>query len=187
MMGRWRHASILAAVVLAAGLTAGCGQAAPKVTAAPTRPAITPVIGGDKSALATLVPANALSDLELAAGKRGTATYTGYACTIAPAGCACEESVLQDSSFTFTPDNRLLYDFKIKGGQASQWQLDHVGYNQWNYVAPITVSNAQQDALLLALLSFTPNGYEITQDVTFRTGDIAKCDNVQFHLLNSSP
>ena len=182
-----QRGSILAAVVLVAGLAAGCGQATVTFTPVPTRPPITPVIGGDKTALATLVPANALSDEELAAGKRGVATYTGYACTIAPAGCACETSLIQDSSFTFTPDNRLLYDFTVKGGTPAQWQLDHIGYNQWSYTAPVSVTGSQDDALLLALLSFTSTGYQITQDVTYRTGDIAKCDNVDFHLLNPTP
>lgn len=186
MTWQWQRGSILGAAVLAAWLISGCAQASPTASAPPlpaTRPVITPVLGGDKTALQTLVPASALSDLELAAGKRGTATYTGYACTIFPAGCACEDPLVQDSSFTFTPDNRLIYDFTIKSGQPSQWQLDHAGFNQWSYSAPVALGEAQQDALLLALLTFTPDGFEVTQVATFRTGEVAKCDSVNFHQL----
>jgi len=186
MTGLWKRGSLWAAAILAAGLISGCAKATPPAaTPVPTRPEITPVLGGDKTALQTLVPANALSDLEQAAAKRGVATYTGYACIIAPAGCACETSLVQDASFTFTPDNQLLYDFTIRGGQPAQWQLDHAGFNQWSYSAPVALGEAQQDALLLALLSFTTNGYTVTQVATFRTGEVAKCDNVEFHLLDN--
>jgi hypothetical protein len=186
MTWQWHRGTILAAAVLAAGFISGCAQASPAAsTPTPMRAVITPVLGGDKTALQTLVPANALSDLEVAAAKRGVATYTGYACTIAPAGCACEAPLVQESSFTFTPSNQLLYDFTIKGGQPAQWQLDHAGFNQWSYTAPVALGEAQQDALLLALLTFTSNGYQVTQVATFRTGEVAKCDNVEFHQLES--
>ncbi len=189
MTGRLGRKWIGLLVVLAAGLMAGCGAARPAATSQPTsNPATTPVLNTNRLALQTLVPASALTDLEIAAAYRGVATYTGYACVIAPAGCACEDPLIQDASFTFSPDNRLYYDFTIKGGTPGQWQLDHAGYNQWSYTTPITVGqgqNAKQDAILLALLTFVQDGYQITEVATFSTGEISKCSDITFHRLGA--
>jgi len=173
------------AAALAAGLISGCSAAspAPTVTQAPAATAAT--LDSNRIALQTLVPASALTDMELAAGARGAATYTGYSCVIAPVGCACETPVIQEASFTFAPDNRLLYDFTVKGGSPSQWQLEHAGYNQWSYSAAIS-SQSGEVAVLLALLSFTEDGYEVTQVATYPSGELSKCSNVSFHRLDAA-
>jgi hypothetical protein len=171
--------------MLAIGLISACGAAPAAHSLTPdANPLTKPALDANRIALQTIVPASALSSLEQTAAARGSATYTGYTCVIAPVGCACENPVIQDVTFNFTPDNRLLYDFTPRGSTPAEWQLDHAGFNQWSYTAPVSTQSGQV-ATLLALLSFTQVGYIVTQVATYRGGEISECKNIDFHLLNT--
>jgi len=170
-MARWGSLLGLAAIL------SGCGSLGPSALPATptTAPLPTELVSGG-------VPQQ-LTDLELAVGSLGETSYSGYSCVIAPAGCACETPVIQSALFTFTPDNRLLYAFEPVGAARVEWQLDHAGVNQWSYAAPLRDSSGNTQALLLALLSFTTDGYILTQVTTMSTGETVDCPDVIFHRL----
>jgi len=162
-----------------AGLLVACGASTPNPPAKTPVPTAVPpptqnVSGG--------VPQQ-LTSLELIVGGLGETSYSGYVCGIAPQGCACETPVIQKATFTFTPENRLLYDFEPMGGAHTQWQLDHAGVNQWSFASPLKDSAGTTQALALALLSFISDGYIVTQVTTMSTGEVVKCPNVIFRRL----
>lgn len=169
-IGTW-----LLAALLVACASSGSGTSTTTRILPTANPAIPRVSGG--------VPSQ-LTSVELAAGQIGEVSYSGYACAIAPLGCACENPVVQKVKFTFTPDNRLLYDAAIVGGKPSEWQLDHAGVNQWSYASPLLDKDGKTQAVLFALISFTPDGYVLTQVTTMSTGETVKCPDVNFRRLS---
>jgi hypothetical protein len=76
-----------------------------------------------------------------------------------------------------------VYDFEPMGGEHTQWQLDHAGVNQWNFATPLKDSAGTTQAVMLALLSFTSDGYKVTQVAPMSTGEVVKCPTVDFHRL----
>ncbi len=160
--------------VLTAALLAACGSPAPTPRTSLAPATRQPVVSSGAFTDTTLTP------LETSAGKIGEASYSGYVCTISPLGCACDTPVIQHVRFTFTPDNRLLYDFAPAGGTASEWQLDHAGVNQWSYGIPLKDSQGQPQMVILGLISFTQDGYVQTQVAKLITEDVVKCPDVFF-------
>lgn len=162
-----------------AGLLVACG---PSAATFPTKIPITSAAPQPTQNVSGGVP-QTLTDLELNVGGLGEKSYSGYVCGITPQGCACETPVIQKVKFSFTPDNRLLYDFEPVGGEHTQWQLDHAGVNQWNFATPLKDSTGTTQALVLALLSFISDGYLLTQVTTMSTGEVVKCPDVIYRRL----
>lgn len=128
------------------------------------------------------LPAN-LSGYELLANSTGEASYSGYACVMAPVGCACDQPIIQRVRFNFTANNKLLYEFRAGSQPASTWELGHAGVNQWDYRAPIKGDDGSTQAYFLALITFTQEGYLVTQAANMASGAIVQCPDVVFHRL----
>ncbi len=117
------------------------------------------------------------------AGQLGEASYSGYACVTTPLACACDSPLIQKAKFVFTPDNRLAYDFAPVGGASSEWLLDHAGVNQWSYASPLRDKSGNTQAVAMFLLSFTQDGYVLTQVTNMSTGEVVSCPDVNFRRL----
>ena len=129
---------------------------------------------------------NQISVDESAALGLGEVTYSGYACVTAQAGCACETPIVTKARFSLTADNHLSYQFSGLNGPASEWLFDHAGVNYWTYGTTSLDANGQPQALLLVSLSFTKDGYVLTQVANWVTGEVVQCPNVDFRRVNSS-
>ena len=129
---------------------------------------------------------NQITNAEFAALEQGEATYSGYLCITAPAGCACETPTVYKASFALTPSNQLSFRFAGLNGPANEWLFDHAGVNYWTFGSTTTDANGQAQALLLVSLTFNTNGYTLTQVANWATGEVVECPNVDFLRIDAS-
>lgn len=132
-----------------------------------------------------------LNGFELIAAKAGTASYSGFTCVIAPEavnanspGCACQEAVILQSTFTFREDQHMVYHFE-GDSFSSQWEMKRNGSN-WEYTFPFIYEaggNSTTGAMVV-LLEFEEFGYRITQGANLQGSGFATCPNVDFVRLN---
>lgn len=123
-----------------------------------------------------------LTGHELLAANAGLAPYSGYACVITPAGCACEAPILEQIQFTFKPGKRADYHFEGKG-YASTWELTQLGPNQWGYTQNYKMEGSDITATQSILLTFIENGFIRTDLGRFTDGTIVTCPDVTFRRL----
>ncbi len=129
-----------------------------------------------------------MTGYEIIAANVGSAVYSGYSCVWSPVGCACELPLLLEATFTFTPEGRLHYFFKGDDFQAL-WEMERAAPNQWLYKTDIQ-SEEQDNRKIgegLTLLSFTQDGYVITQMVDLYEQGIVTCPDVTFQRLMGTP
>lgn len=128
-----------------------------------------------------------MTGYEVIAAGVGTASYSGYACLITAAGCACELPLIQQVTFTFNPDGTLSYRFEGEG-YASTWVLLRAGPNQWEYALSIR-SDVRDEAVgeARALISFTDTGYVYSQFVNYFDTGLVVCPEVTFRRLPAGP
>jgi hypothetical protein len=169
---------------------AGASPSAPPATATATLSIIPTAFpeAAEPSAASETDPAvddpNALTGYELIAAGVGEAVYSGYSCTIAPIGCACEIPVIEQVSFTFTPEGRLFYHFKGDGYEA-EWDMGRLGPNQWGYTLPLYDQAGTFEGAYFALLTFNQDGYILNVGMNFNTGEIVTCPTVTFRRVMS--
>lgn len=189
----------IAGIGLALGALAGCGGNVPAATSetgtlAPTATATLSIIltavpevvepSATSEGGAPVDDPDALTGYELIAAGLGEAVYSGYSCTIAPIGCACETPVIEQVSFTFTPERRLLYHFRGDGYEA-EWDMGRLGPNQWGYTLPLYDEEGNFEGAYFALLTFNQDGYVLNVGMNFNTGEIATCPTVTFRRVMS--
>jgi hypothetical protein len=121
---------------------------------------------------------------ELIATSLGEAVYSGYACTIAPVGCACEEPVIQKASFAFVSEGQMSYTFS-GSGYGSEWLMTRIGRNQWSYTIPMYRQDGTFEGAFFVLLTFTEDGFIITQGADLDEGGMVACPDVYFRRLMS--
>jgi hypothetical protein len=176
-----RPLSLAATCAVLIGLLAACDTTTP--------PTAIPTLGVPTVAFTEMasngVP-NQITAVEFTALEQGEATYSGYLCTTARAGCACETPTVHKASFTLTPNNQLAFRFSALDGPVSEWLFDHAGVNYWTFGTTTTDANGQAQALLLVSLSFTPDGYVLTQVANWASGEVVECPNVDFRRVDTS-
>ncbi len=126
-----------------------------------------------------------MTGYELIASRVGEAIYSGYVCTIAPVGCACEIPILQRVVFTFSDQDSLLYTFAGDGFSA-EWAMDRVGANQWSYTIPVYDNAGDFQGAFFTLLTFTQDGYILTQGADLQEGGLVSCPDVNFRRMRSA-
>ncbi len=165
-------------------------EVAPTVTLPPSpQPTFTPVGEVTLRPEATLSPGMPdvpyeLTGYEIIAANVGDATYSGYRCLLTEVGCACELPLIQQASFTFTPEAKLLFRFQ-GDGYAATWEMDRLGPNQWEYTIPIYDNAGEVQGAAFALLAFTEDGYIYSQGADLEEGGIVTCPDVTFRRLMS--
>jgi hypothetical protein len=140
-------------------------------------PTSDPALGG--------LPAD-LSGYELAAARAGTAVYSGYNCTIAPVGCACEAPVILRVTFTFTTDGHLNYQF-AGDGFAAEWFMNRLGPDRWEHTFQFVyeVEDGSAVGAIFAFLEFTSDGYILTQGANLDAEGIVTCPEINFRRLGA--
>lgn len=189
-----RRAAVFIATLIA-GLIAGCGPATstPSVNAPTAIPLATvpniPVPTGLPEA--SLDPALAgfppdITGFELIALRAGPAYYSGYNCTITPLGCACETPVIHQVTFNITQDNHLSYVF-AGDGYSAEWLMDDLGPNEWGYTFAFNYETEAGQVLgaIFALMTFTEDGYVLTQGANLDAGGIVTCPDIHFRRIPS--
>ncbi len=174
---------ILAFAVLFVAVLALAACAAPVPMAQPT---ITPVPFTDLDLPEIVMPeAQEFAEFELTleemnAEAAGEAAYAGRSCILSPAGCACEQDLVEYMSFAFPTNAQLVRTF-TGPGYANSWEMVRIGENQWSYSSlPVTFEGDDSIvAINFAFLTFTPNGYILTQGADFGSA-IQTCPDVQF-------
>lgn len=121
---------------------------------------------------------------ELIAIRIGEAVYSGYACTIAPVGCACDQPVIQRASFEFVSEGTMLYKF-MGSGYGAEWQMDRIGPNQWSYTIAMYDQGGQFEGAFFVLVTFAEDGFIITQGADLDEGGMIACPDVFFRRMMS--
>jgi len=123
-----------------------------------------------------------MTGYELIAFNLGEAVYSGYSCTIAPVGCSCEEPVLERVVFNFLSEYRMSYTFAGEGYQAT-WEMTRVGPNQWNHTLPLYDEEGKVHGALIALLTFTADGFLYNLGADYQVGQVITCPDVSFRRV----
>lgn len=126
-----------------------------------------------------------MTGYELIAHSVGQATYSGYACVIAPSGCSCELPTIQQTTFNFTSEGTLHYIFE-SDDSSGDWEMSRAAPNQWEYSFSL-VSEERGGAIGdgRVLLSFTEEGFVYTQFINFYESGPVVCPEVPFRRLMS--
>lgn len=123
-----------------------------------------------------------MTGYELIAFNLGEAVYSGYSCTIAPVGCSCEEPVLERVVFNFQSEYRMSYTFAGDGYQAT-WEMTRLGPNQWGHTLPLYDEEGQIHGALIALLTFTADGFLYNLGADYQDGQVITCPDVSFRRV----
>jgi hypothetical protein len=126
-----------------------------------------------------------LTSNEISAARFGEAVYSGYSCVMAPEGCACEIPVIERSSFTFLDENTMNFAFK-GDGYAAQWEMSHLGPDQWTYTIPMYNEAGEFQGAFFSLLTFTEDGYVYNLGADFDEGGIVTCPDVTFRRISTA-
>jgi hypothetical protein len=194
---RWTGLLCLLGVAL---ITAACGGARPSAAdsatatldqaALPTNP---PVSTSTQSSGTGEPPAAVneyglpleLTGNEIIAARFGQAVYSGYTCTIAPVGCACEQPVLEQVAFTFDDNDHMNYRFE-GDGYATTWRMNRLGANQWGYTQGYTLEGTDSRVAHIVLLTFIDTGFIRNDGAVIDDGVPVTCPDVTFRRLPSS-
>ncbi len=191
----WKRIIAAALAVGALSALAGCagGEAPgaveasppPEIGAATNRPLTTPTA---RAGSATAIPVDEyglpldLTGYELIAARAGEAVYSGYACVIAPVGCACEQPVLERVTFTFDPAGHMDYAF-AGDGYAATWRMTRLGASQWGYTQGYTLEGTDIRVAHIILLTFTASGFIRNDGADLSDGTIVTCPDVTYRRL----
>jgi hypothetical protein len=156
----------------------------PLPTPSPSQPASTPEAEETLDSAQFGLPGGLTSN-ELAAARFGEAVYSGYSCLIAKEGCACEIPVIERSSFTFLTENTMTFAFK-GDGYAAEWEMSHLGPDQWGYTIPMIDEAGQFQGAYFSLLTFTEDGYVYNLGADLDEGGIVTCPDVTFRRISSA-
>jgi hypothetical protein len=126
-----------------------------------------------------------LTSNEISAARFGEAVYSGYSCVIVPEGCACEIPVIERSSFTFLDENTMNFAFK-GDGYAAQWEMSHLGPDQWSYTIPMYNEAGEFQGAFFSLLTFTEDGYVYNLGADLDEGGIVTCPDVTFRRISTA-
>ncbi len=195
---RWTRWWIAAALACLALVTAGCGGTQGSIAGAGDSPATAPgqQLNDLPAPSPTATPTASASEepvdqyglpydltgYELLAARAGEAIYSGYACAIAPVGCACETPVIERISFTFAEPGHLSYHFAGDGYQAT-WEMTRLGANQWGYTQGYIIEGTETVVSHVILLTFTDTGFIRNDGVDFREEGFVSCPDVTFRRL----
>ncbi|NDJ54272.1 MAG: hypothetical protein GYB68_14470 [Chloroflexi bacterium] len=212
MMRFLRHWPALATTLLililvgctGSGPSADPGAAAPQITPSPAPPTIDPeglptnvdLPSPTPGATATLRPTvdpygvGGITGLERLAATEGPTIYTGYLCALLfnedeelPSGCACEQPVIQQSSFEFLDADTVRYAFR-GDGFSNQWEMTRLGVNQWDTRFPLVFPDGEIRGAYLISVRFVQDGYTTTQ-VAEVDGNLVRCPEVKFERSNA--
>jgi hypothetical protein len=122
---------------------------------------------------------------EISAARFGEAVYSGYSCVMAPEGCACERPVIERSSFTFLDENTMTFAFK-GDGYAAEWEMSHLGPDQWSYTIPMYNEAGEFQGAFFSLLTFNEDGYVYNLGADFDEGGIVTCPDVTFRRITTA-
>lgn len=121
---------------------------------------------------------------ELVAIGAGESVYSGYTCTIAPVGCACDQPLVQRATFEFVNETTMRYTFS-GGGFGSEWLLARLAPNQWGYEIGMVDDEGVEEGVYFVLLTFTEDGFIITQGANLDEGGMIACPDVYFRRVQS--
>ncbi|MBN1429336.1 MAG: hypothetical protein JXB07_13260 [Anaerolineae bacterium] len=186
-------------MLLVLQILTGCGNAAEPLEEQAEATIAAPLPTPMELPTHTSVPANValaptgegllpgLTGYELLMARLGTAVYTGYLCSvIAEPGCVCDQAVIQNVTFTFVTDNRMLYAFG-GSGYAAEWPMDRLGPDQWGYTfgQGISESGSLEGSApgdYSYMLQFTEDGYTLTQGA-YVGSTFVSCPTITFRRL----
>jgi hypothetical protein len=177
-----RHIPLIAL----AALLAACSPPGPTPTDEVEIPPIEPTV--EQPTFTPLPPtadpsAGGLSEFEIAAAERGEAPYTGNNCSWLADQCTCNEPLVLSATFTFTEDEHLIYAFD-GGTYSSQWQMDHVGPNQWGYSIPSYDGGGNIVGAYFYVITFSEDGFVMSQRQELGGGaDPLTCPDVPFRTI----
>lgn len=126
-----------------------------------------------------------LTGYEIIAARFGQAIYSGYTCTIAPVGCACEQPVLEQVTFSFDDNDHMNYRFE-GDGYATTWRMNRLGANQWGYTQGYTLEGTDSRVAHIVLLTFIDSGFIRNDGAVIDEGAPVACPDVTYRRLPSS-